>query len=160
MHARLLIAIVFLFQAVAVPAIAQQGERFDKSELWIETAPGRRFHFDVELAVTPAQQAQGLMHRQEMPPDAGMLFLFGTMAPRSFWMKNTLIPLDMLFLDSEGRIINIEQRTKPLDLSPRRSAGPAAAVLELNGGITQLLGIKAGDRVIHKAFESADAEAG
>src|SRR3546814_8483646 len=91
--------ILLLFLAVAVtPAAAQQGESFERSELWVESSPGKLFHFDVELATTPAQRAQGLLHRENLAPDAGMLFLFDQAQPLSFWMKNTLIPLDMLFL--------------------------------------------------------------
>src|SRR3546814_13364569 len=97
------------------------------------------------------------MHRENLAPDAGMLFLFDQAQPLSFWMKNTLIPLDMLFLAADGRIINIRERTKPLDLGSYRSTAPAVAVLEINGGISRLLGIEAGARVVHDAFGNADA---
>ncbi|MEE8271741.1 MAG: DUF192 domain-containing protein [Alphaproteobacteria bacterium] len=134
------------------PAAAQQGALFEQSELWVETAAGSRYRFDVELAVTGAQQAQGLMHRDEMAADAGMLFVFEPMRPVSFWMKNTLIPLDMLFVAADGRIVNIAERTTPLSTDSVPSDGPVKAVLEINGGMAALLGIHPGDRVSHAAF--------
>lgn len=151
-----LIVIAFLAAVTASTAQAQQGESFARSEVWIETAPGRLYHFDVEVADTFARRAQGLMHRESLAPDAGMLFLFEEVQPLSFWMKNTLIPLDMLFIAPDGRIINIHERTKPLDLGSYRSAEPAIAVLEINGGISAFLGIQAGDRVIHETFGNTD----
>ncbi len=122
------------------------------SELWIETAAGARYRFAVELAVTPDQQARGLMHREEMAADAGMLFVFEPLRPVSFWMKNTLISLDMLFIGADGRIVNIGERTEPLSTDSVPSDGPVRAVLEINGGLSDMLGIRPGDRVVHPAF--------
>lgn len=140
---------------------AQDGETFDTSEVWIETQGGARHHFTVELALTREQQIQGLMFREEMALDHGMLFVFPDRAQRSFWMRNTLISLDMLFIDGDGTVINIEERAVPLDERPRYSSdGPAQAVLEINGGVAGLLGIRPGDRVIHDAFGNAEATAG
>ena len=129
------------------PATAQ-----DTSDLWIETAAGQRYKFQIELAVTPRQQAIGLMNRAEMADDAGMLFVFDPVRPVSFWMKNTLISLDMLFVDADGRIINIGARTEPLSLASVPSDGPVRAVLEINGGLSAMLGIQPGDKVVHEAF--------
>ena len=126
-------------------------EKFEKSALSIKTAKGVQT-FEVELAITPAQQSQGLMYRRDMAPKAGMLFVYDRPQPMSFWMKNTFIPLDMIFIAADGRIINIRQRTVPHSLTPVRSKGNALAVLELNGGTTSRLGIKPGDRVRHKIF--------
>ncbi|HEX4113459.1 MAG TPA: DUF192 domain-containing protein [Stellaceae bacterium] len=126
-------------------------QTFDKSSLAIETAAGPH-RFDVELALTPAQQEQGLMFRAKLASDAGMLFDFGDTAPRGFWMKNTLIPLDMLFIGADGRIVDIHERAVPLSEAVILSAVSARAVLELNGGTVARLGIKVGDLVSYKGF--------
>ena len=121
--------------------------------LVITTAEGAEHKFNVELALTPAEQAKGLMNRTEMASDHGMLFWFGIPeAPRAFWMKNTLISLDMIFIRADGRIHHIHHSAKPNDLTSIKSQGPAAAVLELNGGVSKLLGLKPGDVVHHKLF--------
>lgn len=132
---------------VALPAAAL--ESFQKSTLTVETASGGKFKFDIELAMTPAQQAQGLMFREVMAADAGMLFVYDRVQLASFWMKNTLIPLDMLFIGADGRIVNIHERAVPQSLDSVNSAGPVKAILELNGGMSARLGIRAGDRVVH-----------
>jgi uncharacterized membrane protein (UPF0127 family) len=149
---RPLLALLLLVGASTT--LAQSLQRFPTGELAIETANGRhRFH--VELATTPAQLEQGLMFRQSMAPDAGMLFDFRHPAPISMWMKNTFIPLDMLFIDAGGRIINIAERTVPHSLDPVSAAAPARAVLELNGGTAARLGIRPGDRVLFPIFGNA-----
>lgn len=106
----------------------------------------------MELALTPEQRAQGLMFREELAPDAGMLFLFDRESPRAFWMKNTYLPLDLLFLDSGGTIVSIARDTTPLSETPIPSQVPAAAVLELNAGTAARLDIAPGDTVIYRAF--------
>lgn len=142
-----------------VPMIgtAQTPQTLDTEEIWIETASGGRHQFIAEIADASGEQAIGLMHRTEMPMDVGMLFLFDQSAPRSFWTMNTLLSLDMVFIAEDGTIVNIEERTRPFDPSrgpeTHRSTGPATAVLEINGGVSQLLGIEAGDRVIHPHFD-------
>lgn len=132
------------------PALSPAGLELD--DVVIETAHGGSFHFTVELALDPAVQQRGLMFREEMAPDAGMLFVFDSIQPRSFWMHNTLIPLDMLFIAPDGEILNIAERTEPQTDDSHPSAGPVLAVLELNGGISALLGIAPGDHVIHEVF--------
>ncbi len=119
---------------------------YDRGDLAIQTSSGV-LHFSVEIANTEAKREQGLMFRESMPENAGMLFLFGTSKPVEFWMKNTLIPLDMLFIGSDGKIRNIAARAVPLSTVPIPSAGPVVSVLELNGGAADRLGIKAGDQV-------------
>ena len=121
-------------------------------QLVIVTQDGRRHDFKIELALTPIQQQNGLMYRTEMAADAGMLFYFSEEAPRAFWMKNTLIPLDMIFIKKDGRILNIHENAVPNDLTSIPSSGPVIAVLELNGGISRKLGIKAGDKIDHILF--------
>ena len=143
---------VFAFLIAFVVALdAGALERFEKSTLSIVTAKGPTA-FHVEMAISPTQQAQGLMYRRSMPADAGMLFVYNRPQPASFWMKNTFIPLDMIFIGADGRIVNIRQRTVPQSLTPVRSRGDVLAVLELNGGTSSRLGIKAGDEVRHEIF--------
>lgn len=146
--------LVLLAYGQAVEAQARL-QRFERAPLAIETAEGERHDFTVELAITPEQQAQGLMFRRDLGDSAGMLFLFGRERPVSFWMKNTLIPLDMLFIDRRGRIVDIAERTVPQSLTSISPGRPVAAVLELNGGTADRLGIAPGDRVLHEAFGTA-----
>ncbi len=109
---------------------------------------GRTHKFTVEVAQTPEEQAQGLMFRKRVGPNEGMLFPFHPPRPASFWMKNTLIPLDMIFIKEDGTIESIAVNTTPLSEASTTSRGTVAAVLELAGGRSQALGLKAGDRVI------------
>ncbi|MCI5059520.1 MAG: DUF192 domain-containing protein, partial [Alphaproteobacteria bacterium] len=97
---------------------------------------------------------KGLMHRTELPENAGMLFWFGGREQeRRFWMKNTLIPLDMLFIKANGTIHHIHENAVPHDLTGISSKGPVAAVLEINGGLSQTWVLAAGDRVVHPYFK-------
>ena len=126
-------------------------QRFPTSELTIISATGPH-RFKVELAETPAQMTQGLMFRTSLAPDAGMLFDYKQPTAATMWMRNTLIPLDMLFVDAQGRIVNIHQRAVPQSLDVIAAAAPVRAVIELNGGTASRLGIEPGDRVIHPIF--------
>ncbi len=145
----LLALLVLLF---AENAVAQSLVTFERSKLVVAGESGRH-GFDVELAVSPDQRAQGLMYRAKMPADAGMLFDFGASPQRvSMWMKNTKIPLDMLFITGDGRIESISERTVPYSLETISSRGPVRAVLELNSGTVSRLGIVPGDRVEHPIF--------
>lgn len=132
-------------------ALAQAQPTLPQSDLVIHTANGPR-KFRVELAADDLSRARGMMFRTSLAPDAGMLFDFKTETPASFWMRNTLIPLDMLFIKADGRILNIRERAIPHDETGVPSAGPVQAVLELNGGTVARLGIKPGDRVEHPIF--------
>ena len=132
------------------PAAALSG--FTRSELTVETEPGAVHQLRVYLALTPKQRAQGLMFVARLAPDEGMLFDFGPPQRVSMWMKNTLIPLDMLFIDGDGIIVNIAVRTVPGSLAAVNSAGKVRAVLELNGGTARRLGLQPGDRVRHSIF--------
>ena len=147
----LLIACCVLFVSAADSAGAGQGQALAVSEIAISSG-GKRHNFRVEMALTDEQRARGLMFRRELAPDAGMLFDFEATQPVAFWMKNTFIPLDMLFIAADGRIVNIAERTVPHSLSVVPSAGPVRAVLELNGGTVARLGIRPGDRVVHAIF--------
>ena len=114
---------------------------------------GKTHDFRVEMARTSAEQARGLMFRTQMGPDEGMLFPSAAPEPRSFWMKNTPLSLDIIFIGSDRRITNIAANTEPYSLTPVTSTGFAIAVLELNGGRAAELGIEAGDEVIWTAGE-------
>jgi uncharacterized membrane protein (UPF0127 family) len=129
----------------APPRIAPSG--LDVVILTI-SGSGRRSHvFAVEVARTGAQQEQGLMNRRSLAPDAGMLFPFDPPRPPSFWMRNTLIPLDMIFIRPDGAIARIAANTVPLSERPVGVPEPMTAVLELRGGRAAELGIREGDRV-------------
>jgi hypothetical protein len=112
----------------------------------LETRAGARHAVTVELARTEAERARGLMHRTELAPDAGMLFLFEETAEHAFWMRNTLIPLDMIFLADDGRVVGVAARATPGDLSPRSAGGPSRYVLEVPGGWAEAHGVGPGDR--------------
>src|SRR6478736_5170730 len=103
--------------------------------------------FRVEVARTPQEQAKGLMFRTEMGPDEGMIFPYTTPQVLSFWMRNTVISLDLVFIDEQHRIINIAENAVPYSEASILSAAPGVAVLELNGGRTRQLGIVAGNKV-------------
>lgn len=133
------------------------GENFEK-EITIKTVEGGRHDFTVELALHPRDQEKGLMFRQSMPTMHGMLFVFGSDMQRSFWMKNTLIPLDIIFLERDGRIQHIHPMAKPQDLTMITSGQPSYAVLELNGGTASKLGIAVGDYVYNTAFRNKNLE--
>ena len=108
---------------------------------------GRRHAFTVEVARTAEQQEHGLMERRALAPDAGMLFPFDPPRPASFWMRNTLIPLDMLFVRPDGTIARVAADAVPMSETPIAVEEPMTAVLELRGGRAAELGIHAGDRV-------------
>jgi uncharacterized membrane protein (UPF0127 family) len=111
------------------------------------TQNGKAHSFRVEVAATMEQQEKGLMFRTAMGPDEGMLFPSDRPAARSFWMKNTVIPLDIVFIGPDHLISNIAANAVPYSLDPIPSSGPAIAVLELNGGRAAQLGIMPGARV-------------
>jgi uncharacterized membrane protein (UPF0127 family) len=113
----------------------------------VENAKGERASVTVEVVRTEAERAKGLMHRRVLAPDAGMLFLFDETAEHMFWMKNTLIPLDMIFIGEDGRVTGIVARAVPGDLRPRTAGGPSRYVLEVNGGWAEAHGVAPGDRV-------------
>jgi uncharacterized protein len=119
--------------------------------LAIETSGGKRHSYRVEVARTAAQQAHGMMFRTRMAPMTGMIFPMSPPREASFWMENTLIPLDLLFIGADGRIRNIISNAVPKSRAQLPSAGPVAAVLELAGGEADRIGARPGDKVIWKA---------
>jgi uncharacterized membrane protein (UPF0127 family) len=109
--------------------------------------PDKPIRVRVELALTPDQQARGLMYRASMPEDVGMLFVFPETEIHSFWMKNTPLPLDMIFIDDDQEIVGIVESATPFSTTSRSVGQPSRYVLEVNGGFTAKHGIKAGQAV-------------
>jgi uncharacterized membrane protein (UPF0127 family) len=138
---------------VALVQAAPASITFEESSLTIDAAHDS-FEFEVELAVSPEQRSRGLMFRESLEEDRGMLFDFGRPQVASMWMRNTYVPLDMLFIDAAGRITQIAANTQPLSDTVVGSREPVRAVLELRGGVSAKLGIEPGDRVIHPLFDA------
>jgi len=149
-----LVAAVLLLPGIAVSPAQDKAQTLPLSDLEIASGSGVHF-FRVELARTPDEQATGLMFRKELPEGHGMLFDFGRDREISMWMKNTYVPLDMIFIRSDGRILSIARDTVPHSLRPINSGGAARAVLEVVAGTSRRLGLAPGDRVVHPVFESA-----
>lgn len=120
--------------------------------LTIDTHDGRHLVYKVELAQTPQELSHGLMERTSVPENTGMLFDFGYDHPIAMWMKDTRVPLDMLFITADGKIVKIAQRTVPMSLETIPSPGPIRAVLEVAGGACERQGIHVGDRMSGDAF--------
>ena len=146
--------LILLALVAAAPAHAQEAVTFDRTELTIVTAGGARHVFKVDWAKTWPQKARGLMFRNEMPLDAGMLLDYDPPGEASIWMRNTLISLDLVYIRADGTIESIYYGAKPHDETPRPSKGPVRAVLEVNAGVTRLLGIQPGDKVEHAIFKA------
>ena len=134
--------------SVVVPALAAPAER---ECLLIEVQSGVA-SFRVEIADTPETMSLGLMWRTSLGEDQGMLFVYDPPRHTSFWMKNTLIPLDMLFIGVDGRVHRIEYNTQPLSLESIPSGIPVRAVLEIAAGVADKVGVQPGDRVHHAVF--------
>ncbi|WP_425045549.1 DUF192 domain-containing protein [Primorskyibacter sp. S87] len=118
---------------------------------------GTELRFSVELAETQESRAQGLMFRESMPRSSGMLFVFEKPGRVAFWMKNTLISLDMIFVDRTGRVIRVHHEAVPGDLTPIDGGRNVFAVLEINGGLAQRYGISEGAELRHPAFSDGPA---
>jgi uncharacterized protein len=148
---RFVLATPLMFAAAIAHGQNDSQIKYERSSLEI-VAGGREIKFDIELAVTEPQREHGLMFREKLGPYEGMLFDFFREQPVSFWMKNTLIPLDMLFIAGDGTIKHIHANAVPLSTDTIPSEFPVRAVLEINGGSARLLGIKPGDKVRHPIF--------
>jgi hypothetical protein len=137
-----------LAAALALSCASKAGEPAASApRVVVETAAGGRHAVSVELARTDAERARGLMHRASLPDDRGMLFLFDETAEHTFWMKDTPLPLDMIFIDEEGRVVGVVERAAPRTTTPRTVGVPSRFVLEVNGGWARARGVRAGDRV-------------
>ncbi len=140
----------FVFSALLALS-AGPGQAADKSLVEIVTKTGVH-SFSVEVVDNDADRAKGLMHRRSLPEGTGMLFDFHREQDVSFWMQNTYIPLDMIFIRADGRIHRIAENTVPLSLEQVPSRGPVRGVLEVIAGTSRKLGIAPGDRVAHPIF--------
>jgi hypothetical protein len=120
---------------------------FPREPIVIETRSARRHTFDAWRADTPATREQGLMYVRDMRQDQAMIFVYEPPQYVAMWMKNTLLPLDMLFVDEAGCVVKAERQTRPGSLDTIRADAPVALVVELKGGIAKELGIGVGDRV-------------
>jgi uncharacterized membrane protein (UPF0127 family) len=141
------LAAVFLAASAGAPAVGE-----GLQSLTIETSTGRHV-FQVEVAADDASRERGLMDRRYMAADHGMLFEFDRDAPVAFWMKNTYIPLDMIFIAPSGVVTHIAANAEPLSERVVPSGGPCVAVLELNGGTAASIGLKVGDKIRHPFFK-------
>jgi uncharacterized membrane protein (UPF0127 family) len=143
--------------ALAQAALAQTGPQpeLPKEPLVIVAHDGKRHAFNVEMALSPEQQTVGLMFRPVIPADGGMLFDWGSPRPSQMWMRNTISSLDMVFINEDGSIRTIVERTTRLSLAVIDSRGPVRATLELAAGTTERLDIRVGDRVLQRIFNNA-----
>ena len=158
MRRRLLLA-----SLVAVP-LAARGQpanptgpqpELPKEKLVIVTRDGAQHDFTVEMAIKPDQQTVGLMFRPSVPADGGMLFDWGTSRDSQMWMRNTIAPLDMVFINTDGTIRSIAENTVPESLAIIESRGPVRGTLELAAGTTARLNIRVGDKVQQRIFGNA-----
>jgi uncharacterized protein len=155
-QSRIALGFVLAF-AICAAAFAQVGQiedlaAFPRGKLTIADGKKVKHTFEVWLADNDRRQAQGLMFVRSLPPMRGMLFVHESARPISMWMKNTYIPLDMVFIDERGRIQQIVPQTKPHSLDIIRSDAPALAILEIAGGEAKRLGLHSGQRVLHPAL--------
>ena len=143
----------FLFSSLLLGCVATSG-RADAAvdDLTITTASGPH-HFAVEVMRTRDELERGLMFRREMAPDHGMLFDFGSPQPVTMWMKNTYLPLDMVFIASDGRIVSVKRDAEPLSEKTIPSGGNVLGVLELDAGTAKRIGLKPGDLVADPMFK-------
>ena len=140
-----------LFFAV-VGAVETHAQNLLNEPLSIVTAAGTKLKFEVEIASSFEEKTRGLMYRDALAANTGMLFVYARELRQAMWMKNTRIPLDMLFIRRDGRISHIHERAVPQSLDTISSHGRVLAVLELRGGTAARLGIAKGDQVHYKAF--------
>jgi uncharacterized protein len=148
-HAAANLMAALLFLALAVPVAHAQS----LEPVTVVTTSGRHV-FQSEIMRTPDERARGLMFRRHLPQDRGMLFDFKETAPVSMWMQNTYIPLDMVFIRADGTVARVAERTEPLSTRTIPSGEPVLGVLEINAGVAERIGLKAGDRVEHPMFRA------
>jgi uncharacterized membrane protein (UPF0127 family) len=152
------IVVTFLFSAcekfelpaaqpsASMPEFRKDGEVWLTNQLNFDTL----IKLDVEYAITNEEISRGLMHRMQLAQNSGLLFLLSDSQVRNFWMKNTYISLDIIFIDDKNKVVSIQKNTIPLSLDLLSSIEPAMSVLEVNGGLSDKIGLKKGDCVIRK----------
>lgn len=138
-----------------MPDTSKAQPELPKEKLVIIGHDGKEHVFNVEMAITPDQQTVGEMFRTSIPVDGGMLFDWGKPEPTQMWMKNTLVSLDMVFINNDGTIRSIAESTTPRSLAVIDSRGPVRAALEVNAGTTAKLDIRVGDTVKQRIFGNA-----
>ncbi len=138
------------------PTNTPRAQSLDVEDLSILTVDGAEHNFKVEVARDKEQQRIGMMFRNNVPDHTGMLFLFPKEAERTFWMRNTWVPLDMIFVRRDGIISHIHYNAEENSLEHIPSNGPAMAVLEIAGGEAERLRIHIGDRIIYPAFQGVE----
>lgn len=151
-----LIAAIFLgapLSACAQTADAMSQAPISRLEPLKVITENRTYKFKVEIADDDLERQKGLMYRERLAKNRGMLFLFPDMRPRAFWMRNTLIPLDIIYISDRGVVVSIQKSAVPFNETPLPSYGYAQVVLEVQGGLTDALGIKVGDRIEHRFFD-------
>lgn len=141
--------VLFAFSTLGVFASCEA-----QPKVTITTQAGRSVVFQVEVAETPSKRSFGLQYRKELAADRGMIFLFPSEEQQSFWMKNTPIPLDMIFINSGRKIVGIVEQTTPFSLDSRSVPAPSQFVLEINGGLAKRHGIGPGDMVRFDGFST------
>ncbi len=144
-----LLASIIVIVIILIFSIPFLKPKYEATSITVITEKGNLV-FDVEVADTEIKRAIGLMNRTNLPEKSGMLFIFGSERTVSFWMKNTLIPLDMIFISEDKKIVNIKRQAQPcktLDCESYKSEKPVKYVLEINGGLSDKLGIREGDGI-------------
>jgi len=152
---RYFIPLIAILLAACTPASNGAASEQDWFEVFVVSETGRH-RFEVEIADSDEEQRRGLMFRQSLAEDAGMLFLYEKAEVLSYYMRNTYISLDIIYIDVEGRIVSIARETEPLSERSLYSAGPSIAVLEVIGGTSDRLGFGEGDLVEHPFFDQLD----
>ena len=142
-----------LLVLAAAPAAAAEC----RDDLALFRFAGGQAQFAIEIADDPAERSQGLMFRTSMPASAGMLFIYERPQQATFWMKNTLIPLDMIFIDARGVVTNVQANARPLDETPLPGGDGVLMVLEINGGLAKRIGIAPGAELAHPRLAQASA---
>lgn len=143
-----LVLVIFL----SLYSVSHQARELQLESLTITNSDGKDFLYNVEVARTPSQKKRGLMFRDSMPEDEGMLFIYMPEKVAAMWMRNTILALDMLFIDKNGMIVTIADNTVPYSLNRISSGQPVRAVLELNAGQTKKNNLNVGDKVSHKLW--------
>ena len=147
---RFLAALLVSFWAGSAYAVCAE-DRVDLRGAWGQA------RFSVEIVDTEESRAQGLMHRERLPRSNGMLFIYDTPTEPSFWMRNTLIPLDMIFVDPTGQVTRIHPDAIPHDTTPIPGGPNVLMVLEINGGLSKMLGMTEGSEMRHPRLDQTTA---